>query len=500
MQDDEKSTDEPLTPLSRAGPFDEAHGSQGGKTGSGEPGLTAREIPATAVARPRKQRISIFLVLAPFLFRLIPCFNTAFWFDEIWSWQISRVVRYPWEILTNPLAQSDNNHPLNTLWMYLIGDTGNWWLYRLLSLVTGCAMALLIVRKEQKFSRWGGMAASLLVGLSFPLITYSSEARGYAPMLLCAVAGYYLLRSKQNRAAIFAGLCVIGFLAHATFLHFLLAAIVWVFAERGFKKLWLFAVPIIFFLFYIWIFLRHIQIGGAPDAAPFKTCATCLSLLLGGFLTGPWIYLIAFVSLILIISALAWIYRQSFAETVFFFFVIFLVPIITIFLQYLSPNRSPSIQVRYLLISLTFCLILLVRYLGAMMGQRSWRRGVAMAILGLATLGNGYHLGRFLAVGRGDYRGALEHMAANSPQGNIAWSSDDAANIYRVNTIMLYYERFLPAGATIRPSSRPDWLIFNVQDQTPIPTIQFGTSLYQFDSTYPAYGLSGWDWVLYKKR
>jgi hypothetical protein len=446
---------------------------------------------------PLQRQAPLALLFAPFILRLLPCSN-AFWFDEIWSWQISRVVTSPLQILTNPLAQTDNNHPLNTLWMYLIGNTSSWWIYRLPAMLAGCAMVLLILWMERKIFRWSALVVCLLIGLSFPLITYSSEARGYAPMLLCAVAGYYLLRSEKLIVQIaFAAICCVGLLCHLTFIHFLLAAIISGLVQRRPRKLWVFVPSLVLLVFYVWIFVRHIQIGGAPDASIVATVAGTLSLMLGGPRGGVAIYFVAAMVLACIIRGLMWMRRRSGPEALFFLLVIFVAPLITILLQDLSPNHAPSIQVRYLLVPFTFSLILLVRYFAAHLQQRSANRAIFIAILALATLGNGYHLGRFFAVGRGDYLGALQYMAANSPTPSITWSCVDSGNAFRTGKILSYYQELLPTRPFLQ-SSEPQWLVYNV-DNLPdsYPPIRLGNSIYHFDSSYPAYGLSGWSWVLY---
>src|SRR3954471_23230922 len=69
--------------------------------------------------------LGIIVVFAGAL-RLLAIFDD-FWFDEIWSWEIVRQLKSPLDVLTLPQAQSDNNHPLNTLFMYLIGPNQLSW-------------------------------------------------------------------------------------------------------------------------------------------------------------------------------------------------------------------------------------------------------------------------------------------------------------------------------------------------------------------------------------
>ena len=44
-------------------------------------------------------------------------------------------VSMPWEILTR--CHSDNNHPLNSLCLYVLGEQRHWFAYRVPSLLAG---------------------------------------------------------------------------------------------------------------------------------------------------------------------------------------------------------------------------------------------------------------------------------------------------------------------------------------------------------------------------
>jgi hypothetical protein len=116
-----------------------------------------------------------------------------FWFDEIWSWHIAMHVHSALEVFTSPIARFDDNHPLNTLFMYFVGDCRAWQIYRLLPLVCGIGAVVLAVQCFE----WGttqSVFSAALLGFSYPLIVYSSEARGYAPMLFFALLALYALR------------------------------------------------------------------------------------------------------------------------------------------------------------------------------------------------------------------------------------------------------------------------------------------------------------------
>ena len=64
--------------------------------------------------------ISVLLIAAA-IPRLI-AIHDDFWLDEIWSLQFSKLVEGPLDVLFRPELRHDNNHPLNTLWMYVLGE------------------------------------------------------------------------------------------------------------------------------------------------------------------------------------------------------------------------------------------------------------------------------------------------------------------------------------------------------------------------------------------
>src|SRR4029079_11651384 len=75
-------------------------------------------------------------------------------------------------------------------------------------------------------------AATMRLGGSCPLIVYSSEARGYAPMVffvLLAIDAYerYLATRAWRVLATFWAAVVLGFLSHLTFVHAYGAILVW---------------------------------------------------------------------------------------------------------------------------------------------------------------------------------------------------------------------------------------------------------------------------------
>ena len=113
------------------------------------------------------------------------------WMDELWTlWHLSQL-RSVGEIFSRFIH--DNNHPLNSLWMYLVMPLKMDWTYRFLSWLGGTAGVWLaariarmqLLRLHPEAPPGQAQAAELitafLFGSSYLLIVYSSEARGYGP-------------------------------------------------------------------------------------------------------------------------------------------------------------------------------------------------------------------------------------------------------------------------------------------------------------------------------
>src|SRR5207244_13132433 len=72
----------------------------------------------------------------------------------------------------------------------------------------------------------------LLASFSYVLILYSSEARGYAPLIFFCFLCFLILHSffenpRWQLAGLFSLSAILGFTSHLTFLIFLAASLVW---------------------------------------------------------------------------------------------------------------------------------------------------------------------------------------------------------------------------------------------------------------------------------
>lgn len=158
------------------------------------------------------------------------------WLDEAWSAVFGQDVGTPAGVFLQ--INHDNNHHLNTLWLQFVGRDASPLLQRAVSIASGTAtipLAAAIAGRR-------GTAAAILAAIAFAfapfLLTYGSEARGYAPMLLAWVAAIGMADrwlADPGEAMPSTGLAlatIFGCLAQATMLFGLTALGAWVVVER----------------------------------------------------------------------------------------------------------------------------------------------------------------------------------------------------------------------------------------------------------------------------
>jgi uncharacterized membrane protein len=104
------------------------------------------------------------------------------WLDEAWSAVMAPQAATPLGIFLH--INHDNNHHLNSLWLQLVGLDAPPLVQRALSIAAGTATILIAARIGNRRNAATAILAALLFALSPVLVTYGSEARGYAPMLL----------------------------------------------------------------------------------------------------------------------------------------------------------------------------------------------------------------------------------------------------------------------------------------------------------------------------
>ena len=467
--------------------------------------------------QPQEESPSIFRSLALFIFiigvilRTLASFNN-FWLDEIWSLNLAKEVQSPLDIITK--VYSSNNHILNTLFMYLIGDQGYWPVYRLPALIAGSGAIIVAGLIGKRRGRLEALIAMFLTACSYLLIHYSSEARGYGLQILFLLLSFYLALQYRDKpgwgiALFFWASSILGILSQLIFIQFYISLAFWsvllLFTER--RETWpkaflslvrLHSVPVIFIGCLFWVHIRHLELSG-PQESWLKVVFHALPLSIGAPASGT----LAVVGSLLVIAAFGWgiiiLHREQPYLGLFF--------LVVVLINFGMVHDFP--YVRHFLTSVVFFLILLSYLLGSL-----YRRGVAGKVIVIVSLscflvGNAWHFAQLLIFGRGDYLNALTFIAQQTHGSEITMGSDyDPRNL----TILNFYRRYLPKDKKYRyinrslwPQIVPEWYIIqDYEKKEPPPMdlkdLQGSGNDYILLKVFRSADLSGCDWYVFHNQ
>ena len=277
---------------------------------------------------------------------------TDFWFDEIWTYFGVIHLNSPLEVFTR--FNIDNNHFLNSLLFYFIGNTNHWFIYRIPSLVAGILTIPLVWLSVRQAGRLEALIASVFISASFLMINYSSEARGYALVIFFAIGTFYILQRCASNNSIWwrllLWLCLgLGMLSNLIFIFVFIASIMW-FPFQGLQdhKKWFpllgdwfacFGIPVVLSgLFYLYI-IRFTQIGGGFPYTIIDVIREALSYAGGAGRT--LLPVSIFCSILtggLFLSSIFLLWKEGRSEWFFFLIAIVIAPALLLF--FISPKRS----------------------------------------------------------------------------------------------------------------------------------------------------------------
>lgn len=428
---------------------------------------------------------------------------TEFWLDEIRALSNVIAIRSAAEVFTG--IHHDSNHWLVSLWMYAVGQEAPFWLYRLPSLLAGVA-TVLIAGRLAEVDGSNPRLAMLLTATSFPLVFYSSEARGYS---LAALAGLALLLCllrwvETSRSRWLGGFWLfasMGILSHLSFLLVLVAAVLYSFALAGRgrlslrRALTLHLPPFLVLGALVAVDLRYLGIGGGTPEPPLTLLARTGSLAIGGPVEGRGVVPVAFLSVAVILAEIArricgfWPDRRTMEPRpyswIFFAAVALLPPWVALALN------PPFLFPRYFLVTMAFVPLLVGSFARSL--PRPWPGFVIASWLAL----NGYSFARFVEEGRGRYEEALRFLLETSDREVIAVGSDHDLRNERI--VEFYRGRLGPEAARLRYVKERD---------RKGQAIDFWIGSYEGSRcgscvllrSYPSSALSGARWAVYRRR
>ncbi len=475
-------------------------------------GPSAAPAPGNAPVLPWV--IAASLVVLGALLRL-PGLFTDLALDEIWSLSYASTLTSPLGVFTE--VHHDSNHWLNTLFLYLLGDRPGW-IYRLPSYFAGAGAVAMAWRATCALLRRDDALlepalGAGLVAVSFPLVFYGSEARGYGTLIFFTLLALdMLLRYAQTRRRAFKIgywlATVLGFLSHLVFVHLFAGAVIWALValrrdEEGdlpddlLRMNW---VPMVFLGLLFVVDLRLLTFGGGPDYVLHEVVTQAASLALGGPHDGPLASNAAVFAALVFAGALAWLKLKGDNRWILLGVTgVFFPALITLVTQpaFLFP--------RYYLVSMIVFQLVLALGLGRGARAKSlWGKGLAALVLTLVVAGHSLNLRSFWQRGRGHYREAVTLMAARSVSDRIRIGGDHP---FRTKTLLDYYQRF--AGNRVldyveNPGPRGvEWWITHSLDAAydPPRTERDGAgNAYVLERSFACGRLSGFRWFVYRRK
>lgn len=440
----------------------------------------------------------------------LPGLATDFWLDEIWTLKmVEQRMDAAFDVFTS--IRHSNNHHLNTLYFYWLGEQEQWSLYRLPAMLTGICSIWLAFRIAARAGRLEGLLAASLCAASYLLIHFSSEARGYAPVIFFSLLCFHALQlfhetPRKTLALLFGLSACTGFLSHLMFLHTFIAAFLWIAVaelRRGaplrgaaLRLLQLFLPAAVFVLWLYFLDIGATKIGDGPELDAWEVLIRALSYAFGGPTGGPIAICAALVTLCCWGGATLWLARRGRDEWVFFFTVIFASPAASFVIL-----RPELFFVRYFLLGTTFGFVALAYPLAqAWRAGGAWRMGLGV-FLAAVLAGNALLVARFYRDGRGGYLETMQH---------IAETTDVAPTVagdhrFRTGNVIRFYNRYLPANQQlilVDQKQSPEWLLLHrIGPLGPVAGTLAGPGgdQYELDHTARYSDLSGWHWLAYRR-
>lgn len=474
---------------------------------------------ALEFARVGRSGLLLAAVVAVGLAVRLWCAQGPLWQDEIWSIENLASLTHFWQVFWG--ISHDNNHFLNSLWLYWATATSfgtDSVVLRAPSIAMGVLAIVMMARLGARHSAAAGLAAGALTALSYFFVNYSVEARGYSGSALALIVGFDALERSIGRPGsrarfVLAAALGIGLLWHLAILPAiaLLALIglgeerrrigqwepAFVATLRTFAPTLIAIIPALAFVVAGVLVVGRFTIGGvrAFDAADaLAAIANAGRDAIGLPLAAPiWAIVAVSAAAILIALRLRLVLDD---RRIAYAVILFALPAAVFVLR--PPNAHIP---RYYLICALFLILLVAEAFGSFWRAGSWRRWGALAGLAAILAGDCGLLIRFQSSKDHAWPQALAAIA-DSGRLRIASNFDD-----RIGKFVTYYNlTHRPLDLIARAQwcqEKPDWLIAESSSVPDMPSnldlqaegcrVRFG-----FVGRYESWGLSSVGWALYR--
>lgn len=460
-----------------------------------------------ALSRERALRWIAVIALIALVLRIAGA-GGALWLDEAWSAVFAHDARTPLGVFQR--INHDNNHHLNSIWLQWVGLGAPPRVARAVSILTGTAAVIVAGLIGTRRSPLAGILTALLFALSPAMVTLGSEARGYAPMMLCLLVALWQVDRwlggdpRGERPLVIALCCYIGTLSQLTMVFGGGALIGWALLTTWRREGLRTAMP------------RLIRMFG-PSVAAF---AAALLMVFGPSLTGRVHFVLggyepftfasfrygltamagytfgvreagaaAFAMTAALLAAAGW---RSVPRLGFHLFALLLFPLA---LAVIGPLNAGNARYYWLV---GFALLLLWGdLLAALLCAGGWRRALAAAALALFALGSVVGNRDLIVTRRGDTAPAIRALAARAPAGTTVLLEREAPTA--LLTVAAAEQGYRLAEAMTCPA-RP-FLFLERSEIQPMPAAQLVRcgAPYRAIASARTRGMSGQSWTLYER-
>lgn len=465
-----------------------------------------------ALADSRLSQTVLGILAVGILFRVLGIFSD-FWLDEIWALKAAATLNSPLELLSSKAL--DGHTSLYTLIMYFLGEVPSY-VHRLPALLCGTLSLLLIAHITKPYGKICQGIAVLLTSLSFILCLYTSEARGYSPMIFFGLLSLIFLerfldhkRIRDNLGFILSA--TTAFFFHFTFIQCYLALAFWSlyilhkkqgFIEGALNSLKLHSLPSAAILLTYINFIRGLPEGTGPIGGYFDTIINCFGISAGLPALSPSapgastaILLAAIIIAVILSFQLTRNFKEGDPRALFFLLATLVIPVL--FTGILRPR---VLLPRYFLMSIVFGYLLFAKSIATNILSRDLKRILSISLLGAIVLGNLYSLSLFTQHGKGRYKEALKYISNNSTGETIRISGD---HTFRNKMVVDYFATEIGKNLIYNELGQDtEWYLKHTLDrfEPSSSELEFNEiGKFKLEKSFDYAGLAGWKWDLYRR-
>ncbi|HAE38391.1 MAG TPA: hypothetical protein DCG57_07105 [Candidatus Riflebacteria bacterium] len=404
---------------------------------------------------------SRMLLWSAFSLLLVAAASGDLWLEEIWSLGFALDSTSATDVFCQ--FRHDNNHVLNTLYLYLVRGADDFLVFRTLSVLAGIASLWLLTNIAARWGKAQSILVLILAGSSYPLLLYFSEARGYAPAIcmgliaFIAIEKFHATAAKRYLAAFWLASCA-GIMAHTTFLLITISLLIASFSARISRDGNQTASPVHrlaphlpvigFFAWWYNFYLINIEFSGGPTVSGNQLPGQTAAFLLGFSDTAPGQLFSAIILVLLTAFGLRRLYQAE-GNWQTFTGLLVLAPVFM-----LIASQSSFLHFRSFVICFPFFYLLLAFLTGDCWYRYPKLRIPVILLLASMMIGHWQRNFSLLTNGRGNYTAAVAIMLAETGDQPFLVGSD---HDFRNPTLLHYYAMRHQAAARLQYVQTRDW-------------------------------------------